>query len=223
MVKTGFSFLDRAIGEISADDLVMLQGECIQTEQFTISLMQSILNHNDGYIILFNTRDFREFTLTVFDNFAADEDISLISSRLSNDRILKRNLTVTESAEVFQNRLKGWLKSEKYKHLQNKKLLAVFASLPKRLVTNEADTVVKFKEMAKALKTPIFYLQEFKCIDYEVADKIIKLTALNNYLDPIEINIKKSQSAQKIIEANKDSLKYSKRLKDCQGLWFYEE
>ena len=121
MVKTGFSFLDNTIGEISADDLVMLQGECIYTEQFTISFMQSILKHNDGYIILFNTRDFREFTLTVFDNFAADEDISLISSRLSNDRILKRNLTVTESAEVFQNSLKGWLKSEKYKHLQNRK------------------------------------------------------------------------------------------------------
>ena len=55
MVKTGFSFLDNTIGEISVDDLVMLQGECIYTEQFTISLMQSILKHNDGYIILFYT------------------------------------------------------------------------------------------------------------------------------------------------------------------------
>lgn len=223
MVKTGFSFLDNTIGEISADDLVMLQGECIYTEQFTISLMQSILKHNDGYIIIFNTRDFRELTLTVFDDFPADEDISLISSRLSNDRILKRNLTVTESVELFQNSLKCWLKSEKYKHLQNKKLLAVFASIPKRFVTNEAKVVIKFKEMAKALKTPFFYLQEFKCTDYEVADKIIKLTALNNYLDPIEIHITQPKSAQSVIEANKDSLKYSKHLKDCKGLWFYEE
>lgn len=223
MVKTGFSFLDNAFGKINADDFVLVQGECIQTEQFAISLMQNILKNNDGYIILFNTKDFREFTLTVFDDFSADEDISLISSRLSNDRILKRNLTVTESAEILQNSLNDWLKSAKYKHLQNKKLLAVFTSLPKRLATKESDVVIKFKEMAQALKTPIFYLQEFIFIDYEVADKIIKLSAFNNYLDPIEIQITKPKSAQITIEANKDNLKYSKNLKDCKDLWFYEE
>lgn len=220
MVKTGFSFLDNTLGDINTDDLIVLQGECVQTEQFTISLMQGILKHNDGYIILFNAKDFRELTLTVFDDFPADDDISLVGGKLAKERILKRNLTIFEP-KIMKNSLDSWLKNNKYKHLQDKKLLAIFTSLPKHLA-EEADIVLKFKELAKTINTPIFYLQEFNFVDYEVADKIIKVSAFNNYQDPIEIMITKPQSAQNIIKANEGSLRYSPKLKDCVSLWFYE-
>ncbi len=221
-LKTGFSFLDTEFGRLRENYLLMIQGECVQTEQFTVSLMQSILNSNDGYILLFNTMDFRNLTLTVFDDFPADDDISLVGSRLSKDRILKRNLTVMKP-KLFSNSLSCWLKNKKYEHLQNKRLLAIFASLPKYLATNEQDFVIKLKELAKTIDVPIVYLQEYNIIDYDYADVIVKLDAVNNYQEPIEISISKQQPVKQIIRANEGNLKYCKKLKDCKGLWFYEE
>lgn len=221
-METGFDLLDNALGKINNNDLLMIQGNCIQAERFIISLMQSILDHNDGYVVLLNAKDFRELTLTVFDDFPADDDISLISSRLTGEHILKRNLTVTEP-KLFTDSLNSWLKTKKYEHLQNKNMLAVFIKLPKHLAGNEADFIAELKKFAQSIETPVFYQQEFKIIDYDVADKIIKISAVDDYKEPIKVTVTKPQSSYNVIEVNKESLKYSENLRDCKELWFHED
>lgn len=221
-LKTGFDCLDAKLGGLKANDLLMIQGECLQAEQFAISLMQSILSHNDGYIMLFNAPDFRNFTTTIFDKPAKDKDIALINSRMFVKRIFKRDTVVTD-AKILQNSLECWLSAEKYRYFKQHRMLAVFTTLPKQFAANEADFVVKLKELAQTLEVPVIYLQENKIIDYTSADVIIALEAVNGYQEPIEISITKPQSARTVIKANAGSLKYCEKLKDCKGLWFFEE
>ena len=51
MIKTGFIFMDE-LNSLNSGDLISIQGNCMQTEQFVISLMQSILDRNDGYVLI---------------------------------------------------------------------------------------------------------------------------------------------------------------------------
>ena len=222
MIKTGFSFIDKDLGGLQSGELATVQGECLQAEQFTISLMQRILSCNDGYILLFNAPDFRNFTTTIFDDPAKDNDIALINFRMFVKRIFKRDTVVTD-AKILQNSLECWLSAEKYRYFKQHRMLAVFMTLPKQFAANEADFVVKLKELAQTLEVPVIYLQENKTVDYTSADVIIALEAVNGYQEPIEISITKPQSARTVIKANAGSLKYCEKLKDCKGLWFFEE
>ncbi|MBR3675627.1 MAG: hypothetical protein IKN71_00630, partial [Alphaproteobacteria bacterium] len=90
MIKTGFSFIDTDLGGLNAGDLVTVQGECIQVEQFIISLTQSITENNDGFALIMNTLDFPLFTSTIFDNSPVDCDYALINDRISKNKLLTR-------------------------------------------------------------------------------------------------------------------------------------
>lgn len=61
MIKTGFKFIDD-LKCLNSGNLVSIQGKCLQVEQFVISLMQGILDYNNGYILLMQKRDFDYFT-----------------------------------------------------------------------------------------------------------------------------------------------------------------
>lgn len=77
--------------------------------------------------------------------------------------------------------------------------------------------------LRKGVQRGALALCKYNIIDYDYADVIVKLDAVNNYQEPIEISISKQQPAKQIIRANEGNLKYCKKLKDCKGLWFYEE
>lgn len=53
MIATVFKFIDE-LNCLNSGDLISIQGKCVQSEQFVISLMQGILDHNDGYVLLMN-------------------------------------------------------------------------------------------------------------------------------------------------------------------------
>ena len=56
------------------------------------------------------------------------------------------------------------------------------------------------------------------------ADMTFRLTAVNGYKEPIDIEVIKPTIDKVIyVRANTSSLKYAEHLKDCQKLWFYEE
>ena len=71
-------------------DLISIQGNCMQTEQFVISLMQGILDRNDGYVLLLQKRNFDYFTGSIFNEYSATSDNALVKDRISKDRILPR-------------------------------------------------------------------------------------------------------------------------------------
>ena len=106
MIKTGFKFIDE-LNCLNSGDLISIQGKCVQSEQFVISLMQGILDHNDGYVLLMNRYDFYLFTSTIFDDNSED-DKPLISDRISKNNILSKNGLPTD-AEVLQRSLSAWL------------------------------------------------------------------------------------------------------------------
>ena len=83
MIKTGFSFIDTDLGRLHAGDLATVQGECIQVEQFIISLTQSITENNEGFVLLMGSVEFPSLTSTIFDSNPADRDYALINDRIS--------------------------------------------------------------------------------------------------------------------------------------------
>ena len=222
MITTGFKFIDK-LNCLNPGDLISIQGKCVQSEQFVISLMQSILDHNDGYVLLMNRYDFYTFTSTIFDNNSEDDKV-LISNRISKNNILSKNGLPTD-ADVLQRSLSEWLGMDKFKHLRNKKLLAIVTPIYKLRydITEEAATLF-LKDAAQMLNIPVICWQKDSSDILLAADMTFRLTAVNGYQEPIDIEaVNPSGDTVTHIQANTSSLKYMEHLKDCPKLWFYEE
>ena len=222
MITTGFKFIDE-MNCLNSGDLISIQGKCVQAEQFVISLMQSILDHNDGYVLLMNRYDFYTFTSTIFDNNSEDDKV-LISNRISKNNILSKNGLPTD-AEVLQRSLSAWLGMDKFKHLQDKKLLAIVTPIYKlRYDTTEETSTLILKDAAQMLNIPVICWQKDSSDILLAADMTFRLTAVNGYKEPIDIEaVNPSGDTITHIQANASSLKYMEHLKDCPKLWFYEE
>lgn len=153
MIATGFKFIDE-LNCLNSGDLISIQGKCVQSEQFVISLMQGILDHNDGYVLLMNRYDFYLFTSTIFDDNSEDDKV-LISDRISKNNILSKN-GLPIDAEVLQKSLSAWLGMDKFKHLQDKKLLAIVTPIYKLRydVTEDVVTLI-LKDAAQMLNIPV--------------------------------------------------------------------
>lgn len=223
MIKTGFKFVDE-LNCLNSSDLLSIQGNCLQAEQFVISLMQNILDHNDGYILLMSRYDFSFFTSNIFDNNSEGDDKTVISGRISKNNILS-NSGLPLDAELLQKSLSAWLVMDKFKHLQNKKLLAIVTPTYKLRynVTEEAITLI-LKDAAQMLNVPVICWQKDSSDILLAADMTFKLTAVDGYKEPIDIAaINPSGDTAFHIQANTSTLKYTEHLKDCPKLWFYEE
>ena len=223
MAKTGFKSIDE-LNCLNSGDLISIQGNCFQYEQFAISLMQGILDHNDGYILLMNKYDFYSLISGIFDNNSEDDDKALISDRISKNNILSRN-GLPADVEVLLKSLPLWVKMKRFKHLQDKKLLAIVAPIYKLRhdVTEEAATLI-LKDAAQILNIPVICAQKDSSDILLAADMTLKLTAVNGYKEPINIEaVSPSGNTVAQIQANASSLKYTEYLKDCNKLWFYEE
>ena len=222
ILKTGFKVIDN-LNCLNPGDFISIQGKCVQAEQFVISLMQNILDNNEGYVLLMHRYDFYTFTSVIFDNNSEDDKV-LISNRLSKNSILSKNGLPTD-AEVLQRSLSSWLEMDKFKHLRNQKLLAIITPIYKLRydVTEEAATLT-LKDAAQILNVPVICWQKDSSDILLAADMTFKLMAVNGYQEPIDIEvINPSGDTFAHIQANKSSLKYTEHLKDCKKLWFYEE
>ena len=222
MIKTGFKFMDE-LNCLNSGDLISIQGKCVQPEQFVISLMQNILDHNDGYVLLMNRYDFYLFTSVIFDNNSEGDKV-LISERISKNNILSKNGLPTD-AEILQRSLHSWLKTDRFKHLQDKKLLAIVTPIYKlRYDVTEEEATLVLKDAAQMLNVPVICWQKDSSDILLAADMTFKLSAANGYKEPIDIEVIKPSSDKAIyVRANASSLKYAEHLKECQKLWFYEE
>ncbi|MBR1775578.1 hypothetical protein IJ750_00700 [bacterium] len=222
MIKTGFKFINE-LNCLNSGDLISIQGKCVQPEQFVISLMQNILDHNDGYVLLMNRYDFYLFTSVIFDNNSEDDKV-LISDRISKNNILSKN-GLTTDAEVLQRSLSAWLGMDKFKHLQDKKLLAIVTPIYKlRYDVTEEEATLVLKDAAQMLNIPVICWQKDSSDILLAADMTFKLSAVNGYKEPIDIEaVNPSGNTVLQIQANTSSLKYTEHLKECQKLWFYEE
>lgn len=222
MITTGFKFIDE-LNCLNSGDLISIQGRCVQSEQFVISLMQGILDHNDGYVLLMNRYDFYLFTSTIFDDNSEDDRV-LISDRISKNNILSKN-GLPIDAEVLQKSLSVWLEMDKFKHLRNKKLLAIVTPIYKlRYDITEETIALILKDAAQMLNVPVICWQKDSSDILLAADMTFRLTAINGYKEPIDIEaVNQSGDMVAHIQVNKSSLKYAEYLKDCPKLWFYEE
>ena len=230
MIKTGFSFIDTDLGGLNAGDLATVQGECIQTEQFIISLTQGIADNNDGFALIMNTLDFPLFTSTIFDNSPADGDYALIGNRISKDSLLTRHgLPMqddpTQGVDLLLRSYSAWLNLKKFQHLKDKKLLAVVTPIYKlRYGLDEDGATLMLKDAAQMLNVPVICWQKDSSDILLAADMTFKLSAVNGYKEPIDIEaVNPSGDTFAHIQANTSPLKYTEHLKDCQKLWFYEE
>ena len=222
MITTGFKFIDE-LNCLNSGDLISIQGKCVQSEQFVISLMQGILDNNDGYVLLMNRYEFYLFTSVIFDNNSEDDKV-LISDRISKNNILSKN-GLPIDADVLQRSLSAWLGMDKFKHLQDKKLLAIVTPIYKLRydITEETATLI-LKDAAQMLNIPVICWQKDSSDILLAADMTFRLTAVNGYKEPIDIEaVKPSGGTVTHIQANTSSLKYAEYLKDCPKLWFYEE
>lgn len=230
MIKTGFSFIDTDLGGLHAGDLATVQGECIQVEQFVISLIQSITDNNDGFVLLMNTRDFPSFTSTIFDSNPADFDYSFINDRISKNKLLTRHgLPMqddpTQGVDLLLRSYSAWLNLKKFQHLKDKKLLAVVTPIYKlRYGLDEDGATLMLKDVAHILDILVICWQRDSSEDLIATDITFKLTAENGYKEPVDIEVIKQPGNKTFhIKANESSLKYAEHLKDCPKLWFYEE
>ena len=225
MIKTGFSFIDTDLGGLHSGDLVTMQGDCIQVEQFVISLTQSITENNDGFVLLMSSVEFTSFVSTIFDNNPADFDYSLINDRISKNKLLTRRGLHLQDVELFVNSFPAWLNLKKFQHLKDKKLQAIIAPIYKlRYGVDEDKATLILKDVAQILNVPVICWQKDSSESLLAADMTFKLTAEHNYKEPVDIEVIK-QPGNKVfrIRANESSLKYTEHLKDCPKLWFYEE
>ena len=229
MIKTGFSFIDTDLGGLNAVDLVTVQGECIQVEQFIISLTQSITENNDGFALIMNTLDFPLFTSTIFDNSPVDCDYALINDRISKNKLLTRHglpmqNDPAQGVDLLMRSYFSWLNLKKYQHLKDKKLLAIITPIYKlRYGLDEDGATLMLKDAAQILNVPVICWQKDSTESLPSADMTFKLTAERGYKEPVEIEIIKQPGNKTFhIQANESSLKYAERLKDCPKFWFYE-
>jgi hypothetical protein len=223
MITTGFKFIDE-MNCLNSGNLISIQGNCMQTEQFVISLMQGILDHNDGYVLLLQKHNFDYFTGSIFNEYSATSDNTLVKDRISKDLILPRG-SLFNDAELLQKSLSAWLGMEKFKHLQDKKLLAIITPIYKLRhdITEEEATLI-LKDAAQMLNVPVICWQKDSSDILLAADMTFKLSAVNGYKEPIDIEaVNPSGNTVLQIQANTSSLKYIEHLKECQKLWFYEE
>ena len=223
MIKTGFIFMDE-LNSLNSGDLISIQGNCMQTEQFVISLMQSILDRNDGYVLLLQKRNFDYFTGSIFNEYLATSDNALVKDRISKDRILPRG-SLFNAAELLQKSLSAWLGMDKFKHLQDKKLLAIVTPIYKLRhdITEEEATLV-LKDAAQILNVPVICWQKDSSDILFAADITFKLKAEHNYQEPIDIEVIKQPGNKTFrVRANKSSLKYAERLKNNPKLGCGEE
>ena len=230
MIKTGFSFIDTDLGGLHAGELATVQGECIQAEQFIISLTQSITENNDGFVLIMNTLDFPLFTSTVFDSNPADYDYAFINDRISKNKLLtRRGLPIqddpAQGVDLLLRSYSAWLNLKKYQHLKDKKLLAIITPIYKlRYGVDEDKATLILKDVAQILNVPVICWQKDSSESLLAADMTFKLTAEHNYKEPVDIEvIKQPRNKAFRIRANESSLKYTEHLKDCPKLWFYEE
>ena len=230
MIKTGFSFMDTDLGGLNAGDLVTMRGECIQIEQFIISLTQNITDNNDGFALIMNTLDFPLFTSAIFDNSPADGDYALIGNRISKDSLLTRHgLPMqddpTQGVDLLLRSYSAWLNLKKFQHLKDKKLLAIIAPIYKlRYGVDEDKATLILKDVAQILNVPVICWQKDSSESLIASDITFKLKAEHNYQEPIDIEVIKQPGDKTFhVRANISSLKYTEHLKDCQKLWFYEE
>ncbi|MCQ2734674.1 MAG: hypothetical protein MJ212_01830 [Alphaproteobacteria bacterium] len=225
MIKTGFSFIDTDLGGLHAGDLVTMQGECIQVEQFIISLTQSIADNNDGFVVLMGTLDFPSLTSTIFDSNHAAFDYALINDRISKNKLLTRHGLHLQDMELFVNSLSAWLNLKKFQHLKDKKLLAIIAPIYKlRYSVDEDKATLILKDVAQILDVPVICWQRDSSEYLIAADMTFKLTAEHNYKEPVDIEVIKQPGDKNFrVRANEGSLKYAERLKDCPKFWFYKE
>ena len=230
MIKTGFSFIDTDLGGLNAGDLATIQGECIQVEQFIISLTQSIADNNDGFVVLMGTLDFPSLTSTIFDSNPADFDYALINDRISKNKLLTRHgLPMqddpTQGVDLLLRSYSAWLNLKKFQHLKDKKLLAVVTPIYKlRYGVDEDKATLILKDVAQILNVPVICWQKDSSDILLAADMTFRLTAVNGYKEPVDIEVIKQPGNKTFhIKANESSLKYSEHLKDCPKLWFYEE
>lgn len=225
MIKTGFSFIDTDLGGLHAGDLATIQGECIQVEQFIISLTQSIADNNDGFVVLMGTLDFPSLTSTIFDSNPADFDYALINERISKNKLLTRRGLHLQDVELFVNSLSAWLNLKKFQHLKDKKLQAIIAPIYKlRYGVDEDKATLILKDVAQILNVPVICWQKDSSESLIASDMTFKLSAVNGYKEPIDIEaVNPSGNTVLQIKANTSSLKYTEHLKDCQKLWFYED
>lgn len=225
MIKTGFTFIDKGLGGLHPGDLATVQGECMQAEQFVISLTQSIVESNDGFVLLLNTLNFPSLVSTIFDENPANYDYALINDRISKNKFLTRHGLLIQDVELFVNSLSAWLYLKKFRHLKDKKLLAIVVPIFKlRFGLDEDKATLLLKDAAQILDVPVICWQRDSSKDLVAADIIFKLTAERGCEEPVDIEVIK-QPGNKIfrIRANESALKYTEHLKNCSKLWFYEE
>ena len=208
MIKTGFSFMDTDLGGLNAGDLVTVQGECIQVEQFVISLTQSITENNDGFALIMNTLDFPLFTSTIFDNSPADFDYALINERISKNKLLTRRGLHLQDVELFVNSLSAWLNLKKFQHLKDKKLQAIIAPIYKlRYGVDEDKATLILKDVAQILNVPVICWQKDSSESLIASDITFKLKAEHNYQEPIDIEVIKQPGDKTFhVRANESSL-----------------
>lgn len=230
MIKTGFYFIDTDLGGLHAGDLATMQGECIQAEQFIISLTQSITENSDGFVVLMGTLDFPSLTSTIFDSNPAAFDYSLINDRISKNKLLTRHgLPIqddpTQGADLLLRSYSAWLNLKKFQHLKDKKLLAVVTPIYKlRYGVDEDKATLIFKDVAQILNVPVICWQKDSSESLIASDITFKLKAEHNYQEPIDIEVIKQPGDKTFhVRANESSLKYAERLKNSPKLWFYEE
>ena len=90
-------------------------------------------------------------------------------------------------------------------------------------ITEEEATLI-LKDAAQILNVPVICWQKDSSDILLAADMTFKLSAVNGYKEPIDIEaVNPSGNTVLQIQANISSLKYTEHLKDCQKLWFYEE
>lgn len=229
MIKTGFNFIDKEIGGIQKDSVITLSGN-FDLEKMFISVMQGILQNNDGYILLLDAKNSEYFTYTVFDKYSKDNDYVLLSERFVKDKVLMRNrldlskfnrsgLSNTCDVDFLYHNLSIWQDMSKYQSIHSKKLLAIVCLNP-RINKN------KIKEIVQVLNAPFLCImnnpEDFIQNISSENDILVKVNGINGYLEPITVHITTSTKCFSF-DVNNSSLKYSDRLKDCKNLWFYEE
>lgn len=228
MIKTGFSFIDDNIGGLKNHDVMAIYGECDKPTYFTISLMQSILEHNDGYILLFNANKFYPFITSIFAKHEPNDDYMLLAERMDKNRIMKKFNNDFSSYSTFlgidflKRNINCFLNIEGYERFKNKKLLAVFAAQP----NIDTDSM---KVLARSMNAPfVFWSYEllnihlYSPVNLNV-DVFLEFSAADGYKAPIMVEGYVKHKKKFSLTVNKDILKYSERLKDCKNLWFYEE
>lgn len=228
MLKTGFSFLDSVHHGISADSLVLIYGMCCQVEEFTVSLMQGILDSNDeGYIFVYNVPSYHLLNQSVFQMTRNQGYLPLLSSRLSTERILDRHSFLPDLRYVkedvdslIKQDLSFCPRMKKFAHLHHKKLKGIFITHQYNCRMSLQHLCTVSKKLALDLQVPVF-VSAYTEKNIKEADVAIKLEAVNGYKPPITLSLLRNTPSGWIRLCKGTKLvRYAKNLKECRKLWF---